>query len=143
MAAEKRGGRSIRKRLILPLLFVLIPVLGVQAYFYYQSFQARRASELQANLEIARAVGKTFERFVKDVLHQELAIGLALTSSQELSPEHGDRILLEAMQTTQEYGNFFGQARRGSSFQPLGPSSSECDWTTVTIFSKLLPDRIM
>ena len=79
MAAEKRGGRSIRKRLILLLLFVLIPVSGIQAYFYYQSFQARRASELQANLEIARAIGKTFERFVKDVLHQELAIGLALT----------------------------------------------------------------
>jgi PAS domain S-box-containing protein len=113
MAAEKKGGRSIRKRLILLLLFVLIPVSGIQAYFYYQSFQARRASELQANLEIARAIGKTFERFVKDVLHQELAIGLALTSSQELSPEHGDRILLRSHADNPGIWQFFWSSPSG------------------------------
>ncbi len=107
MAAKKRGGRSIRKRLILLLLLVLIPVLGIQAYFYYQSFQARRASGLQANLEIARAVGKTFERFVKDVLHQELAIGLALTSSPGLSSEHRDRILLRSQADNPGIWQFF------------------------------------
>ena len=109
----KRRWKSIQSRLILLLLLVLIPVLGIQAYLYYTLFQARRASELQANLEIARAVGKTFERFVKDVLHQELAIGLALTSSQELSPEHRDRILLRSHADNPGIWHFFWSSPSG------------------------------
>ena len=88
-----KEGRSIQSRLILLLLFILIPVLAIQAYMYYDSYQTRRASELQANLEIARAVAKTFESFVQDVLHQELVIGLAITSSQPMTSEDITRLL--------------------------------------------------
>jgi signal transduction histidine kinase len=77
----KRKGRSIQSRLIVLLLFILVPVLAIQAYMYYDSYQARRASELQANLEIARAVAKAFESFVQDVIHHELVLGRAITSS--------------------------------------------------------------
>jgi len=96
MLTGPRGkkGESIQSRLILLLLFILIPVLAIQAYIYYDSYQARRASELQANLEIARAVAKTFESFVQDVLHQELAIGLAITSAHPMTSGDVSRLLL-------------------------------------------------
>jgi hypothetical protein len=45
----------------------------------------RKANELQANLEVARAVGRAFDAFVKDVFHQELAIGIASNASPPLS----------------------------------------------------------
>ena len=90
----KRRWKSIQSRLLLLLLLVLVPVVAIQAYMYYGLFQERKAAALQANLELARGVVKTFERFVQEVLHQELSIGLALTSYQKLSPEAQNRILL-------------------------------------------------
>ncbi len=75
------------------LLLILIPVLAIQAYIYYDSYQAQRASEFRSNLEISRAVAKSFESFVQDVLHQELAIGLAITSSQPMTPRDITRVL--------------------------------------------------
>jgi signal transduction histidine kinase len=92
-APQEKKGRSIQSRLILLLLLIFIPVLVIQAYIYYDSYQARRASEFRSNLEIARVVGKAFESFVQDVLHQELAIGLAITSSQPMTPKDITRIL--------------------------------------------------
>ncbi len=96
MLTGPRGkkGKSIQSRLILLLLFTLIPVLAIQAYMYYDSYQARRASELQANLEIARAVAKTFESFVQDILHQEHVIGLAITSTHSMTSRDISRLLL-------------------------------------------------
>jgi len=95
MLTRPRGkkGESIQSRLILLLLFILIPVLAIQAYIYYDTYQAQRASELQANLELARAAAKTFASFVQDVLHHELAIGLAITSSQPITSEDIARLL--------------------------------------------------
>jgi PAS domain S-box-containing protein len=90
---QEKKARSIQSLLIILLLSVLIPVLAIQSYIYYDSYQTQRASALQANLEIARAVAKSFESFVKDVLNQELAIGLAITSSQPMTPKDITRIL--------------------------------------------------
>jgi len=91
--SHEKKGTSIQSRLILLLLLILIPVLAIQAYIYYDSYQSQRASELRSNLEIARAVAKGFESFIQDVLHQELAIGLAITSSQPMTPRDIARIL--------------------------------------------------
>ncbi len=88
--------RSIQSRLVMLLLFVLIPVLTLQGYIYYDTYQTRRASELQTNLEIARAVAKTFESFVEDILHHELVIGLAITSSQPMTSGDITRLLTSA-----------------------------------------------
>lgn len=95
---EKKG-RSIQSRLIMLLLFILIPVLAIQAYIYYDNYQTRRASELQANLEIARLLAKAFESFVQDLIHQELAIGLAITSSQPMTSKDITRLL----ETSRDY----------------------------------------
>ena len=92
----KRRWKSIQSRLLLLLLLVLVPVVAIQTYMYYALFQERKAATLQTNVELARGVVKTFERFVQEVLHQELSIGLALTSYQKLSPEAQNRILLRS-----------------------------------------------
>ncbi len=84
---------TVQNRLILILLCILIPVLAIQAYIYYNNYQDQRQLEFRANLEVARAVSKGFESFVKDVLHQELTLGLALTSSRPMSSKDITRIL--------------------------------------------------
>jgi PAS domain S-box-containing protein len=66
---------SIKARLFLLLAIVLVPILLVQALIYQDRFETRRSNELRANMELARALGKNFERFVIDILHQELIIG--------------------------------------------------------------------
>ena len=78
------------------LLLILIPVVAIQAYIYYDDYQARRALEFQANLEVARAIAKTFESFVQDVIHHELLIGLAITSPQPMASEDITRLLISS-----------------------------------------------
>jgi PAS domain S-box-containing protein len=91
---QGKKGKSIQSRLVMLLLFILIPVLAIQAYIYYDDYQARRAFEFQANLEVARSVARTFESFVQDVIHHELVIGLAITSPQPMASEDITRLLI-------------------------------------------------
>jgi PAS domain S-box-containing protein len=93
---QGKKGKSIQSRLVMLLLLILIPVVAIQAYIYYDDYQARRALEFQANLEVARAVAKTFESFVQDVIHHELLIGLAITSPQPTASEGITRLLVSS-----------------------------------------------
>ncbi len=95
MKAFSKGSAfsSIQGRIVGLLLLVLVPILISQAYFSYDRYQFRKRVESSANLELARATAKSFDTFVQDVLHQELAIGLAFTSSQTLSDKERSRIL--------------------------------------------------
>ena len=72
---------SLQARLIGLLLLVLVPILISQAYFSYDRYQSRIKLESSANVELARATAKAFDTFVQDILHQELAIGLAFATS--------------------------------------------------------------
>jgi PAS domain S-box-containing protein len=80
MGLKSKPHRSIKARLFLPLLVLFLPVFLLEAYFYYDRFANRRAQELQANLEFARAVGAAFNGLVQDILRQELAIAAAATA---------------------------------------------------------------
>lgn len=94
MAESKRMRRmGVQKRLILLLLVILLPLLALQGYRYFVIYQEKQEEALQANLEMARALAKSFESFVQDVLRQELAIGLAMTSSTGLTPGDITRLL--------------------------------------------------
>ena len=84
---------NIKNTLLFLLLVVLIPVLITQAVVYRFRLQARRAQEIQSNLELARSVAGIFDVYVNDVLHQELAVGLDLTSSPSLSPAQMNQVL--------------------------------------------------
>ena len=80
--ARKSSHKSIRRKLVRLLLILLVPTILIQVYVYNDRIQTRRAGEFQSNLEVARAVAKGFEAYVQDVLHQEFAIGSALSSVQ-------------------------------------------------------------
>ncbi len=86
----------IQGELILLLLVLLIPTLPVEGYDTSNKFQTLRAEELNANLEIGRAAAKTFENFVRDVLHQELSVGIPISSAHPVTPEDVTRLLRES-----------------------------------------------
>jgi PAS domain S-box-containing protein len=117
----KRGWKSIQSRLILLLILVLIPIAAIQVYMYYSLFQERKAAAIQANLELARGFVKTFEGFVQSVLHQELSIGLALTSYQKLSLEAQNRILLRSHADNPGVWEIFWASPSGIVLAATGP----------------------
>jgi PAS domain S-box-containing protein len=86
---------TIRGRLFFLLLAVLVPIFLVQASIYYEWFRFERNQRYEVNLELARAVAENLQYFIQDVSHQELAIGLALTSSNPMSPQQVHRLLVE------------------------------------------------
>jgi PAS domain S-box-containing protein len=85
--------KGIRGKLLLLLLIVLLPALLIEAFVFYRWFEARKSVELQANLEVARAVGRTFDAFLQGLIHNELTVGLALTASHPMTDEDRDRML--------------------------------------------------
>jgi hypothetical protein len=68
---------GIRKRLIFFLLVIFVPLLFLEVFIFHRWYEDRKEAELQANGELARAVARTFDSFVADVMHAELAVGLA------------------------------------------------------------------
>lgn len=87
---------GIRKRIFLILLVVFIPLVLLEVFTFYRSYDDRKKAEMQANLEIARTVSKTFHAFIEDVLHTQLAIGLAATAHPAPSPTSLRHVLSEA-----------------------------------------------
>jgi PAS domain S-box-containing protein len=85
--------KGIRGKLFLPLLIVLVPALLIEAFVFYRWFEARKGEELEANLEVARAVARTFDAFLHGLIDNELTAGMALTSSQPMTDQDRDRML--------------------------------------------------
>jgi len=86
MAAALGSNRTkfwqrIQVQLFLVLLVALVPTLLIEAHVFSEWYKSSREAALQTNLQLARAVAKTFDRFIQDVLHKEYAIGLALTEA--------------------------------------------------------------
>jgi PAS domain S-box-containing protein len=98
---------SFRTIFFILLLVVLVPTMLIQAYIHYDRLQGRRVREFNANLEVARAVGRGFEFFVQGVLQQELAIGIALIAEPFMPPAEMNRMLARNAQYTPAVGNFF------------------------------------
>jgi PAS domain S-box-containing protein len=136
---QEEKGRSIQSRLFLLLLCIVIPVMALQAYLYYESYQSRRSSELQTNLEIARAVAKSFESFIKDVLHQELVLGLAITSAT-MTPKDIAR-LFEASQNYLSVRDFTWMSPRGDAVYSGNPSVIGNNYRDRTYFSEIANGR--
>lgn len=90
---QRRYWQTIQGKFFLILALLFIPTLFIQGYVYHERFQTRRAEQFQANLEIARAVAKAFETFVMEVVHSELPVGLAITSSQPITDLDRDNLL--------------------------------------------------
>jgi PAS domain S-box-containing protein len=90
---SKKRFNSIRARLFLLIGIVLFPTILIQTVIYKDRYKLRQSDELQANMEVVRGFSMAFGEFVKDVLHQEIVIGLALASGH--IPKEGIQTLLE------------------------------------------------
>jgi len=133
--------KSIQGKLILLLITLVIPNVSLQAYFHYDRFQTRRAEELQANLELARAVSKNFETFLHDILVDELLIGTALTSSQPPSDLDQDRILAKARTARSTIGHLFWVNPAGRILAGTESGSIGVDLTDRPYFREILAGR--
>jgi PAS domain S-box-containing protein len=95
-----RSEMGIRKRVYFLLVVVFVSLLLLQGFTFHKWYRESRDAEMQANLELARTVSKTFHAFVNDVLHTQLALGLAATASPPPSNDSLHRILQTAEETS-------------------------------------------
>ncbi|MFZ2447133.1 MAG: ATP-binding protein [Syntrophobacteraceae bacterium] len=142
--------RSLQGRLVLILLLMLVPAVLIQAYLYHERFETRRAEELRANLEIARAVAKAFDGFVRDVLSDELVIGLAFTAPHPLPKQHQERILVGAQKGSLGVWQYFWAnpsgvvvAATGAEFIGMDVSDREYFWEIVAGKDWVVSDLIL
>ncbi|MHC1727524.1 MAG: cache domain-containing protein [Syntrophobacteraceae bacterium] len=140
--SEKLFWQRIQGKLIILLLVPLVPLLVIQGYIYHERFESRRYEELQANLELARAVAKSFETFVQDILQQELSIGLALTSSQALSLEDQNRILTWSKVEQPSIWNFCWVNLDGTVVSASQPGTIGANLKDYQCFQELLAGRV-
>lgn len=71
--------RSIQGSLVTALLALFASMLAALAFISCDRIEDRRAQVLQSDLERARSLAGAFDAYAQDVLHQELALGLALS----------------------------------------------------------------
>lgn len=133
--------RSIQSKLILLLSILLVPTLLIQAYIYHDSFRTSRSEELQANLEVARAVAKAFDAWLQNVLDNELLIGAALLSSHPPIPEDRGRLFAMAMMTTPtiRYLSFMNPS--GAIIASSNSDSTEEDVTECSRLGEILAGK--
>ena len=70
------------------VLFVLLPLLVVQAGLCIAWYHSRRGEETRLNLEAAGGMATTFEAFVSDVRYQEAIIGEKLLGLKSPTPRN-------------------------------------------------------
>lgn len=130
--ADRRLLHGIQAKLILLLCILLIPTLLLEIYVYHYRFANRRSEELRANLEMARAVAKNFDVYIQDILHQELVLGLAL-SSPYFPSEERQRLIDQCMAQQPTLLDIFWMDRDGTTISAylrnaVGMTASDRDY---------------
>lgn len=133
--------RTVRGTILLTLLIVLIPMLVVQGAIYYRWLEVRRAQEYQANLELSRAVSAAFGSYVQGVVHEELALGRALTSPQPLSPPQSTRLLAEAAQEYPSVRHFAWVDPKGDVLASAFPEAVGIDLSDRDYFREVVAGK--
>ncbi|MFH1146907.1 MAG: PAS domain S-box protein [Pseudomonadota bacterium] len=131
---------SIRTKLLLLIVAILIPVLLVEAVIYYQRFERRRIEEIHANIEVARLVSGTFGGFIKDILHQEFIHGLSFV---RLHPtrEQMSQILRENLIEHPALSYIHWISNKGFIAASTDPKSVDGDRTDRSYFREILAGR--
>jgi hypothetical protein len=132
--------RTVRSTELLLLLVVLIPVLAVQAYHYFAMFQERRQQAFQSNLELARVVSGAMDEYVSDVLHQELAIGLAF-ASPSISDADAFRLLSLNAQSYPSVRNMSWVDTQGNIVASSSPNGQGITFADRPYFRAILQGR--
>ncbi|MHB0938697.1 MAG: sensor histidine kinase [Armatimonadota bacterium] len=90
---ERLLSGSLRRVLSSLLIVVLIPILVVEVIVFFVLLRSAQQEEVRANIEVARAVSAGFDGYIRDILREELAIGLALSAPPLVSAQARDRYL--------------------------------------------------
>ncbi len=133
--------QRIQGKLVLLLLVLLVPTLSIQAFLYFQTLQVRKAEELQANLEIARTVGKAFENFVQDALCYESAIAIAATASSPLSPTDLTRLLEQSVRDIHPMRDCYWFSPQGRVLASSTPGAVGMDGSDRSWFKEITAGR--
>ena len=137
-AASRFLPERVQGNLILLLALVLLPILMVQTLVYYRHFQARQEVELRANMELSRSISATFDAFVRDMVNQELAIGIALVSSPAPSGEFTQRLLSESVRGAVAARSFSWVAASGRVLASSAPENVGLELADRPYFQQLL-----
>ena len=86
---------SVRIKLLILILIVIIPLIGLQFYRIENLFKDKTESELNSFEDLASAVSTSFINYIKGVWVQEGVIGLFFTSQSGLRIEEIQKYLLE------------------------------------------------
>ena len=141
MALIGKPYQSIRSRLFLPLLILVLPILIMQAYIFYDRFATRRAEELQSNLELARAVGVAFHGLVQDVIREELTIATAATASPPLSHQDLARLLRQSAESDPAVSRFSWVGPEGRVIASSNPNLVSIDISDREYFKEVVAGR--
>ncbi len=90
--------RSLRSRLRALVWVIVLTLFFLETILIAFWFRNRYRREVANRVEIAQAIGLTFRTFVRDVLHQEVAMGAAI---QAFSPE-SDKAVQDYLRTIAE-----------------------------------------
>lgn len=126
---------SIRTRFVLLLVVTLVPMLALLSWIHTQRYQTRKAQELQANLEVARAVALSFQRFLDDVSRQEMVLGGALMALGTFSNEVANRLLAESAEQYPAVETFHWVSPEGRVLASSSPGMVGEDMTQSPYFS--------
>lgn len=113
------GRLSITGTIVLLILAFLIPEFLVELSHYRTLADERQAQILETNLEVARSASATCDSFFNDVLHQELALGLAISVQEPVALDQVNKWLAVAAGS---YGSIRHYAWIGPGGQVLAAS---------------------
>ena len=132
---------GIRKTILLLLLSVFVPLLFLQAFTFYSWYRERKRTEMRANAEIARAVAKTFDAFVSDVVRTEASIGKAATVKPAPSRDALRQILLSAEHENQAFMEFIWIGPEGRVLVSSESAVEQMDLSRESLFVKAISGR--
>jgi len=120
---------------------MLLPILVIEAYFYYHRFTTRRSEEFQANLELGRAVAVAFDGLVQDVLREELSMAKAATASPPLSHEELVQLLRQRAESDSTVSRFSWVGPKGRILVSSNPSLAGIDLSDREYFREIAAGR--
>jgi len=88
--------QGIRARLLMLITLAMLPLLLLQILIFEQRYEARRAEEMQTELEIARGAANSFSAYIRAIDQQNFAVGAAILGERPLETGEATRLLSRA-----------------------------------------------
>lgn len=85
--------KGIRARLFLLIALVLLPIILLLGWIYYQRYNNRRSYELQSQLEIARVIASNFKTYVESIYRESHLTGQAIIAFDPFTVQKAAKVL--------------------------------------------------